>query len=279
MSDLVVQSGLLTAIGILIIAFVLGVLVASATYIIMFRKRSRENDIDADIGDVALYMIFSRLSHHLKTAGEIIRGHMRGFTEDLPSDDERWRVARRAIFDEANEITGTVERLDLVVRLGMTDQPMVMEPVNVAAAIEDLMVGLGPSADDRGVQLGGVAGNTSNYISGDGGALREAFSNILENAVTHGNQGTEVTAEIASRNGAVHIQFSDTGPGMDEEQLGTLFTPGARAYRPGASRGTGMGLALSKRLIEMHGGTIAAASTPGEGTSFQIVLPARRTES
>ena len=279
MDGLQVQATLLAFILVLIGAFVLGLVVASIVYLLVFRRRRTDGAPSRTDDEAALYIVFSRLSHRLKTAGEVIRGHLRGFTDELPDDGERWRVARRTIFEETTQITDSVERLDLVVRLGMDGQPRIMEPVNIAATIEDLMIGLGPAADERGILLGGVEGGTENYVSGDAAALREALSNILENAVTHGSKGTEVTAEISSKNSVVNVRIRDTGPGMDEERLARLFDPGARTYRPGASRGTGMGLVLSKMLIEMHGGKIVASSTPGEGTSFDITLPLRRTSA
>ena len=76
-------------------------------------------------GQESLYLVFSRLSHRLKTAGEVIRGHLHGLNDELPRDAERWRVARRAISDEASGIDSSVNRLDLVVHLGMAAQPLV----------------------------------------------------------------------------------------------------------------------------------------------------------
>ena len=279
MGEFQVQATLLAFILVLVGSFVLGLVVASIIYSLVFRKRRTGDAPSRSDEEDALYIVFSRLSHRLKTAGEVIRGHLRGFTDELPDDDERWRVARRTIFEETTQITDSVDRLDLVVRLGMDGQPRVIEPVNIAAIIEELMIGLGPAADERGIHLGGVEGGTGNFVSGEGAALKEALSNILENAVTHSDEGTEVTAEITSKNGEVTVRIRDTGPGMDEEQLAKLFKPGASGgYRPGSTRGTGMGIVLTKILIEMHGGTIVASSTPGEGTSFDITLPIRRTD-
>jgi signal transduction histidine kinase len=271
-----VQASLRAAIFVLVIVFGLGVGITAITFTLISRRRHSAEVPNSGADEAALYLVFSRLSHRLKTAGEVVRGHLRGFTDELPDDGERWRVARRTIFEEATQISDSVERLDLVVRLGMDGQPRVMEPVNIAATIEDLMIGLGPAADEKGILLGGVEGGLENYVSGDTSAIREALSNILENAVAHGIEGTEVTAEISSKNSSVNIRIRDTGQGMTTEQLEQLFDPGGRGYRPGSSRGTGMGLVLSKMLIEMHGGQITASSKVDKGTTFDISLPDRR---
>lgn len=281
MSDLVVESGLLLFIAILLGAFVVGLVLASVAWRVLARRRREESARTPGDEREPLYLAFSRLSHRLKTAGEVIRGHLHGFTDELPTDAERWHVARRAIFDEATQITGAVERLDLVVRLGMVGQPLVMEPVNVAQLMEDLMIGLGPAADSRGVLLGGVVQDSTRsdpYVSADSAALREAFSNILENAIVHGKNGSEVTADIAGRDDRLVVKISDTGGGMDAELLEALFEKGGRRYRPRSSQGTGTGLYVSKLLIELHGGSITATSQPGQGTTLEITLPTRRTD-
>gem|GEM_PF-458310 len=102
----------------------------------------------------ALYLTVSRLSHQLKNTGEVIRGHLHGFTDQLPQDEERWRVARRVIGDEALEVGNLTQHLDLMVRLGMSGQPLVMEPVNIPLLLEDLMINLAPAAEAKGIVLG-----------------------------------------------------------------------------------------------------------------------------
>ena len=171
-------------------------------------------------------MVFSRLSHRLKTIGEVIRGQLHGFSEDLPTDAERWRVARRTVAEEATEINSLTERLDLVVRLGRSGQPLVMEPVNVPRLVEDLMVDLGPSADAKNIVLGGVVNHSASavpYISADMMALKEVFSNLIENAVKHNGTGTEITAEITQKNKNLVVRITDTGQGIPPGNLSMIF--------------------------------------------------------
>jgi len=231
---------------------------------------------------VGMFLLFSRISHRLKTVGEVVRGHLHGFSDELPQDAERWRVARKAITAEALELDTLVNRLDLVVRLGMAGQPLVFEPVNVPRLLEDLMVDLGPAADSRGIILGGIVSNPgpdgSSVISADPIALKEVFSNLLENAVRHNGPGTEISAEVKRSNGRLHIRIADNGKGLSPDVLTTIFEKGSRTYRPGTARGAGMGLFLSKLLIDLHGGEITAHSQGGAGAEFRISLPLRRVE-
>ena len=270
-----VQTDLLSLVGLVVGCLVAGVLI---TWFLMRRGRARPRSLGTTEQDV-MYLVFSRLSHRLKTVGEVIRGQLHGFSDELPKDGERWRVARRAIGEEATEINNLTERLDLVVRLGMAGQPLVMEPVNVARLLEDLMVDLGAAADAKGILLGGIVADSdqeSPYISADPMALKEVFSNLMQNAVKHNGQGTEITAEVKHQKDRLTVRIADTGQGMPPEVVSTVFERGNRTYHPGVTKGTGMGLYLCKLLIDLHGGEIKANSADGQGTEFLITLPIRR---
>ena len=264
-----------------VIAVVLAGILAGAagTWYFMRRKWNRSRSPEVKEKE-ALYLVFSRISHRLKTAAEVIRGHLSGFSEKMPDDTERWKVARQAIAEEISGVGSLTERMDLVVRLGMAEQPLVIEPVNIPRMLEDLMVELGPAADAKGILLGGVVKDSapdSNYVSGDTSALREIFSNILENAVKHNEHGTEITSEVKKEDDNLLVRISDTGKGMSPEILSNLFVKANLNYRPKMTIGTGMGLYLCKLLVELHGGSISASATEDKGTEFRILLPLRRS--
>lgn len=273
-----IQTDIYSLIALVLAASALGA-IATRWYL---RRRRLEPPVVQPEAQSNLFLFFSRISHRLKTVGEVIRGHLHGFSDELPQDAERWRVARRAISDEASELDLLVNRLDLVVRLGMVEQPLIFEPVNVPRLLEDLMVDLGPAADAKGMMLGGIISNPGSsgscVISADPLALREVFSNLMENAVRHNQPGTEISAEVKEHNGRLRVRISDNGRGMPEELLSSIFDQGSRSYRPGMAKGTGMGLYLCKMLVELHGGEISVSSESGTGTAFQICLPLRRVE-
>ena len=137
----------------------------------------------------------------------------------------------------------------------------------------------GDAADARGILLGGVVNSTqnSNYVSGDASALREIFSNLLENAVKHNGHGTEITAEVKQESGNLLVRVSDTGKGIPKKILTNLFEKANPNYRPKTTSGTGMGLYLCRLLVELHGGSITANAAEGKGTEFRVLLPLRRT--
>jgi signal transduction histidine kinase len=97
--------------------------------------------------------------------------------------------------------------------------------------------------------------------------LRRAFSNVLRNAVEAcGEKGALDIAVAPDGDGGVRIEISDHGPGVPRDVADRIFDP----YFTGKAGGTGLGLALVKQTIEMHGGTIAVEDTPGGGATFVI---------
>jgi signal transduction histidine kinase len=96
--------------------------------------------------------------------------------------------------------------------------------------------------------------------------LRRAFSNILRNAVEACEERGVLDIIAAAEDGGVRIEISDRGPGIPTEAAGRIFDP----YFTGKPGGTGLGLALVKQTIEMHGGTISVKETPGGGTTFVV---------
>jgi signal transduction histidine kinase len=108
---------------------------------------------------------------------------------------------------------------------------------------------------------------TTPVLLGHYDPLRRAFSNILRNAVEACEEEGALDITVAPENGGgVRVQISDHGPGVPPAMADRIFDP----YFTGKSGGTGLGLALVKQTIEMHGGTIALEETPGGGATFVI---------
>ena len=116
-------------------------------------------------------------------------------------------------------------------------------------------------------------------VRADRDALSEALVNLLDNAVKYGGPG-EVTLRAARADGAVLLQVSDRGPGVPAADRERVFEPFVRVQPPSAdglvhtAKGTGLGLALVRRIARAHGGTATVAARPGGGATVQITLPA-----
>lgn len=112
-------------------------------------------------------------------------------------------------------------------------------------------------------------------VSGEAGRLRQVIDNLLSNAIKYTPPGGTVTISASAGPGAVTVAVTDTGIGIPAEQYPKLFTRFFRASTAVARKikGTGLGLAVTKAVVEAHGGTIAATPGPGGGTCFTVRLP------
>jgi signal transduction histidine kinase len=118
-------------------------------------------------------------------------------------------------------------------------------------------------------------------VQGDAGRLDQVLSNLVMNAIRHTSEGGEILLYAERENGRVTLIVRDTGEGIPPEDLPYIFN---RFWRGDKSRtrssghadgvGGGLGLAIAKQLVEAHQGTIDVASTPAQGTTFTISLPA-----
>ena len=110
-------------------------------------------------------------------------------------------------------------------------------------------------------------------VDADPVRLRQVLDNLIANALTHAGSGGPVTVRVTATGDKVEIAVSDAGQGIPHEELAHIFQPGVRLGAD--TTGSGLGLALSRAIVEAHGGTIAVDSIVGEGSTFTIALPGR----
>ncbi len=112
------------------------------------------------------------------------------------------------------------------------------------------------------------------HLSADREQLKQVFVNLALNALDAMPVGGELTLRVRRTDGLAHVEVSDTGPGIATAMLPRLFEP----FASGKDTGLGLGLVISKRIVEDHGGTIGAANRVGGGASFYVALPIHRSD-
>lgn len=146
------------------------------------------------------------------------------------------------------------------------------EPIDLATAINELIEGVRPLAERKQLRL--VADVPPTTISADRGRFRQIVYNLLSNAIKFTPTGGTVQVEVRDGVDEVHITVADTGVGIAREDQARVFDEfrqvGSLAAREG---GTGLGLALARRLVEAHGGRIELESVVGEGSRFTVSIP------
>jgi PAS domain S-box-containing protein len=149
--------------------------------------------------------------------------------------------------------------------------------IDVRQIVEDTCEMLAPQAHAKEVELTAwIEDALPAGLRGDGGRLRQVLTNLLSNSVKftqHGEVAVRVTSEpLDDAHAVLHVEVSDTGIGIDEDELARLFEPFTQADSSTTRRfgGTGLGLAISVRLVEMMGGELTAESRRGHGSSFRF---------
>jgi signal transduction histidine kinase len=112
-------------------------------------------------------------------------------------------------------------------------------------------------------------------IRGDADALSRAVWNLLENAAKYSARGTPIRIVATRRDGAIRIGVDDRGIGIAPPEQASIFQTFVRGQgaTQARARGVGLGLALVKRIVEAHGGSVTVESEPGRGSTFTLVLP------
>jgi two-component system sensor histidine kinase AtoS len=104
----------------------------------------------------------------------------------------------------------------------------------------------------------------------DPAQIKQVFLNLATNAIQSMPSGGQLTISTSTQDGKAYVEFRDTGCGINNVQLAKIFDP----FFTTKESGTGLGLTISYRIIEVHGGRLSAKSTVGKGTTFIIELPA-----
>jgi two-component system phosphate regulon sensor histidine kinase PhoR len=138
------------------------------------------------------------------------------------------------------------------------------------------VTGLQEKAQSQQVDLKLAADGEIPHIKADRRSMEEVFNNLISNAINYSPDGGQVRVKMANRGGFLEIVISDTGVGIDPEELPKIFEKFYRIKHPQTRQvvGTGLGLAIVKGVVDSHGGSIEVKSEPGAGTTFRILLPA-----
>jgi signal transduction histidine kinase len=150
------------------------------------------------------------------------------------------------------------------------------EPVDIAALVNEVADANQPSATNKQQTIEVTA--PANFVTlCDADRMREAIDNLLSNAIKYSPIGGRIDVMVNHDKNGTIIRITDQGAGLSPEDLGRLFGRFQRlSAKPTAGESsTGLGLSIVKRIIDMHGGQVAADSAgPGQGSTFTVVLPA-----
>ena len=240
-------------------------------------ERVHERRRDAEAASQAKSEFLSCLSHELRTPLNAVLGFAQLLAHDPATPLTAAQGQRVAMIRQAGEhllaMIGDLLDLGAAESGRLPLQTTDFAPVDLALECVDLMR---PQAVAARVHLAAPAGDGSLRVRADPRRLRQILLNLLGNAVKYNRPGGDVRLWLAlAAPGSVSLTVEDTGPGIAPEDLPRLFQPFTRLGRDQARvPGSGVGLALTRRLAQAMGGEVTVASVPGVGSRFTVTLPA-----
>jgi signal transduction histidine kinase len=220
--------------------------------------------------------VLAIVSHDLRNPlNAVIMGSTLLLDASLPPEQTKKQLAtiRRA----AESMNRMIQDLLDVTRMEAGRLTMTTDTVAVREVSREACDMLEPQARERNVALSCDVPDDLPPIEADRDRILQVFSNLIGNAIKFTEPGGRVTVTAACEMADLHIAVSDTGIGIAPEQMAKVMQPFGQADEAHnrEHKGTGLGLPLSKGLVELHGGTLALDSVLGEGTTVSIRLPGR----
>ena len=215
------------------------------------------------------------VSHELKSPLGALQQNLFLLVDELAdklNDGQRQHLERMKV-----RVADLLKLIQTWLRLMTTDIGKIrdsFQPVAVGAVVAKAVEAVQPQAVRKNIEILVNGLSAPSPVQGDEGTLVEALVNVLNNAVKYSPGGTKVRVTTAEAEGQVAIAVTDSGIGIAAEDLPRVFQDFYRAASASGEQGCGLGLPLSRRIMEAHDGSISVTSEPGKGSTFVIRLPA-----
>ena len=217
------------------------------------------------------------VSHELRTPLASIRAMVETLEDtDLDDHDTAAEFMRR-IRQQVERLSTLVHELLDLSRIESGGADLQPEQVHLREVVTEATSLLRMRAELAGITIDPPGEAEDAAVEADRSSVLRIVSNLLDNAIKYGREGTSVAVHIRDEGDLVALSVHDDGPGIEEQALPRVFE---RFYKGDASRtgeGVGLGLAIVKHLVRAHGGTAEVQSKPGEGATFTVRLPKRFT--
>ncbi len=245
-------------------------------------EQARRDAAVAEAANRAKTDFLSRMSHELRTPLNAVLGFAQLMEIDRSEPPAEGQRRRLAMIRDAGEhllhMIGDLLDLTRIESGGMTLQP---EPVPLRALAAQALEMVRDSADKAQVALALAEGGDALVVRADRTRLRQVLLNLLSNAIKYNRPGGRVELRLADgADGETLLSVADTGVGIAEDELPLVFEPFQRGRQArGGVEGAGIGLSVTRALVQLMGGRIAAHSHLGEGSVFTVALPAARADA
>ena len=216
---------------------------------------------------------FSHISHDLRNpltaiqaSAQVLLMRVRGPLEPAQAN------LVQIMSDCAQRMIGLINQiLDYSKLKAPAAAPLERQVVDLAKLVAGALDEVQAQAEHQGLALASLAEGTTFDVEGDEQALVRVVTNLVGNAIKFTPRGGSIKVRVAEAGDRIEVSVEDTGLGIPAAALPTIFDPYRRAHR--SAKGTGLGLAVVKGMVEQHGGRIAVESEEGKGSCFTVSLP------
>ncbi|MDB6061623.1 MAG: two-component system sensor histidine kinase [Verrucomicrobiaceae bacterium] len=229
--------------------------------------------------DIDRRELIASVSHDLRTPLAALRGYLETLLlKDSALSNAERRNYLEIAFKQSQRMSVLINELFELTKLEAGDTHLNSEPFQLAELAHDVVQKFELTASQREIELIARISRATPFVNGDIALIERVLENLLDNALRHTAAGGQVEVTVHPQRQSIQVQVRDTGSGIPEKDLPYVFD---RFYRVDKSRneysgGAGLGLAIAKRVIELHGGAIEVASEAGSGTCFTFTLPVQR---
>ena len=226
---------------------------------------------DADRANQAKSEFLSRMSHELRTPLNAILGFAQLLEMDAATDEQQESVGQ--ILRAGRHLLSLINEVLDISRIEAGRLQLSLEPVPLHETVRQAIELVRPSAAESNISVRADTIDEGLHVLADRQRLQQVLLNLLSNAIKYNRPSGTVTVGCERAEHRVSTHVTDTGEGIAADKLERLFTPFDRLGAEASGvEGTGLGLALSKSLVDAMGGTMRVQSQPGTGTTFSVDL-------
>lgn len=233
-------------------------------------KLELEEKLNSSERAAALGRLTQAVAHEIRNPLNVINlsvDHVS--TKFAPEDESKRRQFAQILSSLKDEVSRLKQMVNDVLNYGRPAH-MSVETIDLQELIEETISLLRPQAAEQNINVTIERDSEPLRIIGDADRLKSCFSNITINALQAMPAGGNLTARVRRSDGFVEVSVTDTGIGINNESLNKVFEP----YFSTKKTGFGLGLAVTKKIVDEHRGSIEVLSDPGRGTTFTVRLPA-----
>jgi signal transduction histidine kinase len=188
--------------------------------------------------------------------------------------DKKLAKLTRYVWEGASNLDNRIDELHDVIRGDSGKLKFEPRPLNLASLLGSILEETRALAQQYDMKVNLAVPDSLPEVYADSGRVRQIMLNLLNNAFKYAAEGGSININATEKQGYITVEVRDKGPGISDEEQSHLFEPGYQIEHPGSrTGGLGIGLALCKLLVELHGGKIWVKSRPGKGASFFFTLP------